>query len=58
MRELSARDENFLFSILKEENVFLRKEALGVLAREEEAKVTLKALKLLLDMPGSLGRKK
>ena len=55
MRELSARDENFLFSILKEENVFLRKEALGVLAREEEAK--FKALKLLLDMPGFWGRK-
>ena len=55
MRELSARDENFLFYILKAENVFLRKEALGVLAREEEAK--FKALKLLLDMPGSWGRK-
>lgn len=54
MRELSARDENFLFSILKEENVFLRKETLGVLAREEEVK--LKALKLLLDIPSPLGR--
>lgn len=55
MGEMTARDENFLFFVLKEENVFLRKEALSVLAREEELK--LKALKLILDIPSPWGKK-
>lgn len=55
MGETTERDENFLFFVLKEENVFLRKEALSVLAREEELKS--KALKLILDIPSPWGKK-
>jgi len=64
MRELPQRDENLLFSILKEENVFLRKEALGVLVFKEgpgseagQSNAVAEALKLLLDMPDSWGKK-
>ena len=64
MRELTERDENLLFSILKEENVFLRKEALGVLVFKEgprseagQSNAVAEALKFLLDMPDSWGKK-
>src|SRR3989338_6666446 len=64
MRELPQQDENLLFSILKEENVFLRKEALGVLVFKEgpgseagQSNAVAEALKLLLDMPDSWGKK-
>lgn len=64
MRELPERDENFLFSILREENVFLRKEALGVLVFKEgpgsesgKKSTVAEALKFLLDAPDSWGKK-
>ncbi|MEK6567845.1 MAG: hypothetical protein AABZ27_03800 [Candidatus Omnitrophota bacterium] len=64
MRKLQERDENFLFAILKEENVFLRKEALGVLVYKEgpgsvagQNNAVAEALKLLLEVPDSWGRK-
>ena len=64
MRELPEWDENFLFSILREENVFLRKEALGVLVFKEgpgseagQNNTVAEALKSLLDVPDSWGKK-
>lgn len=64
MRELPEWDEDFLFSILKEEGVFLRKEALGVLVFKEgpgseagKKSTVAEALKLLLDVPDSWGKK-
>lgn len=54
MQECSNFDKEFIFSILLQENITLKKEALFVLFREEG--LVEEALKLLFDMPSSWGR--
>jgi hypothetical protein len=53
MRQMPARDENFLFSILKEKNIFLKKEAFAILAGDE--KTASRAVGELLDISNPLG---
>lgn len=53
MRKIPAHDENFLFSVLKEKDVFLKKEAFAILADNE--KTAEKALKELLGIFNPLG---
>lgn len=53
MRKMPAHDENFLFSVLKEKDIFLKKEAFAILADNE--KTAEKALKELLGIFNPLG---
>ena len=53
MRKMPAQDEDFLFSVLKEKDVFLKKEAFAVLADNE--KTAERALKELLGIFNPLG---
>ncbi|UCC94628.1 MAG: hypothetical protein JSW40_07395 [Candidatus Omnitrophota bacterium] len=53
MAYLSEYDRNFLFSILKKGDVFLRRESLRILAKEKENRAD--ALRLLLTLSNPLG---
>lgn len=53
MRQMPIRDENFLFSVLKENNVLLRKEAFLLILNDPVS--MKKALELLLCIPNPFG---
>lgn len=53
MQNLSQIDENFLFLIIKEGHISLKKEALVILKREKNS--ALKAAEMLLSIPSPLG---
>ena len=53
MQKMTAHDENFLFSVLKEKDIFLRKEAFAILADNE--KTAPEALRELFGIFSPLG---
>lgn len=55
MRGLSRHDNEFLFSVLETEDIFLKKAALEALDKDEAARKT--ALEKLLSIPSPFGRK-
>lgn len=53
MQELTQIDKEFLFSILKTKDIFLKKEAIAVLIKKEQTKD--EAIKELISIPSPLG---